>query len=1142
MRRAVPITSFLTLSLVRFAFGVTSAFAEDVPPGFFRFPHVSGDWVVFTSEGDLWKAPLGGGTAVRLTTAEGEERFPKFSPDGKWIAYSGQEDGQDDVFVISSSGGQPRRLTYHPDRDQVIGWDPQGNILFRSMREMPNYAYRIYRIPKEGGFPTSIGLSKAAHIAFEPNGTRIAFNTVALEFRTWKRYQGGWAQDIWVGDLKKLDFVKVTEVGVLRQWQGNYGFPMWNSDGRIYFLSDRDGRGNIWSMKPDASDIKQHTFHKEFDARFPALGGGKIVYQLGMDIWTLDIASGKPAKALITLPTDRLQARAKFVDPKQYISDYELTPDAKRVLFCARGELFTAPAKGEGLVRQLTFSSGVREKFPRVSPDGAQVAAWSDEGGEERLYLYPSGGGAPKPVGSDGRGWHFPAVWSPDGKMVAFGNEECELVVMDPATGKSNAVDRAEWEITQYDWSPDSRFICYATQTPNYNSIVKIWDATADKSDAVTDDFYSSTSPRFSTDGKFLFFLGDDESNPRLDRWDLGYILDERTRPYVVSLKLGVASPFAPQADPDIGEDEERDQQDGDKDDKSNGKGDAKKKGKDAAKGKDKDEEKKEPVKVEIDFDGIGLRIAPFPVPAGNYGDLAAIEGKVFFISWKLEGMLGEGDWDDETPRGATLHRYDLKKKKATVAAEGINGYAISRDGKKLLIRRKDQFTLIGVDEDGGKGGHAGPPEGKEGKDDDKNVNLSQWDLRVDVRAEWQQMFDEAWRLQRDFFWDPNLHQVDWVAVREQYRPLALRISTRDELNDLIGELFGELNCSHTYVWGGDQRRPDGHSTGLLGVDVSRDPSGFYRIDRVIVGRPEVPGVTSPLAAPGVDAKVGEFIVAVNGRPTNSVGDYLELLLDKADKIVTVNLNGKPTLDGAREVVVKPLASERPLRYTDWVNGRRAYVEQKGGGRLGYIHLSDMGSSGMSQFAAAYQPQHNKQGLVMDVRHNGGGFVAEMILSHLGRGQFAEGMARHGVRYRHPQTAFHGHMAAVCNGETGSDGETFTEGFRRLGLGPIIGMRTWGGWVGIRGDKPLIDGGMVTQPEFTGWGVKDGKWMIEGWGTDPDYIVEDDPASLIQGKDQSLDFTINYLLEQIEKNPKTIPPMPPYPTDRGMKVSEKVGK
>lgn len=1101
-----------------------SSYSAESSNGFFRYPHSDGKSVVFTSEGDLWLVSISGGTAVRLTTHEGEERFAHCSPDGKWIAFSGQEDGHDDVFVIPASGGVPKRLTFHPGSDGVIGWNPKGEVLFRSSREAPYRAYRIYTVPVEGGFPQSIGLDKGSLISYEPNGDRIAYNRYSREFRKWKRYKGGWAQDIWVSNLNKKSFKNITDNPPLNDWDGTDAFPMWHSDGRIYFLSDRDGRANIHSMKPDGSDIKQHTKHTDFDIRFPALGNGIIVYQYGMDIYAYNIAQNSDRKIDISLPSDRIQARDKYADPKQYITSFSLSPDGKRVLFCSRGELFTLPAKKEGLIRQLTRSSGEREKFPSWSPDGTTIAAWSDASGDEKLYLYPAEGGDAKLLGTDNEGWHFGPSWSPDGKMLAFGNQKHELVVMDSKNGKTNVIDSGQWEISEYNWSADSRFLVYSRNEINHNNTIQVWDSKKKKVYPVTDDFYNSSSPQFDPEGKYLYFLSDRTANPLIDFQEELFIRDKATRPYVVTLKKGEKLPFTFDVDPED-DDNEWDKW-GKKDDDG-----------DEEEDKDQDDDKKgkkEPVQIEIDFEGISDRIAPIPVPAGNYYGLDAVKNKIFYLSFENDGMVRD-EFDEDKRRGVPLHKFNLKKKKHSIVDDAVNGYDISDDGKRMLIRKRDQFMVVGIDEKPG-GGHEMIGKDKD-EQDNKNVDLSDWDLRIDIRAEWKQMFFESWRLQRDFFWDYNMHYVDWEQVRDQYAPLADRISTRDELSDLIGEMFAELNCSHTYVWGGDQRRADYHSTGLLGVDVSKHKSGFFRIDRVIAGREWKNDLSSPLAAPHINAQVGEYIVAINGRSCAEAANIYELLLNRADKITSVTLNSKPSLDGGREVIIKPLGSERGLRYYDWVDDRHQYVHEKSDGKIGYIHLTNMGSAGLSQFTGSYAQQHQKQGLIMDVRYNGGGWVAEMILSHLGRQVFGLGMSRNGGRYRRPNTGFYGHMAAVSNGETGSDGETFTEGFRRLGLGPIIGTRTWGGWVGIRADKPLIDRGMITQPEFTGWGVSDGEWMIEGWGTEPDegFEVKEDPASFYRGDDPQLDRAIEYLMDKIKNDPKPLPPMPEYPKDRGYK-------
>jgi len=1078
-------------------------------PGFFRYPHTNGEDVVFTSEGDLWRVSIGGGTAIRLTTHKGEERFARISPDGKLIAFSGQDDGQDDIYVMPVSGGEPRRLTFHPDREQVVGWSPDGQVLFRSSREIPFRGYRIYKVSPDGSFPDGIRITKASMISFEPNGDRIAFNRYSREFRHWKRYKGGWAQDIWVGNLEANEFANVTDNPAINDWDGTDAFPMWHVNGRIYYLTDRDTRANIWSMKPDGSDVVQHTNYSEFDVRWPAMNGDQIVFQNGMDIYVYDIKTDKSKMIQIDLPTDRVQARVKYVDPKKYMTDYSLSPDGKRVLFCARGELFTAPTKGEGLIRQLTFDSGVREKFPNWSADGEEIYYWSDATGEEVLYRISAKGGESSIIGDDNMGWNFPSMSSPDGKSVVYSNEELELVVMDLKSGKKTVVDQGSWEINDYGWSADGRFLTYSRPEPNYNNTVWIWDSKSHDIYAVTDDYTSSYNPVFDPEGKYLYFLSDRIANPYLDGKEMTYILDKRTMLYAVMLTDETESPFLSEADPSSGDEEWGEDEDGE--DSGHGK-----KGKKGKRGKKDKEEKKEAVKVEIDFDGLSARIVPFPVAPGNYHSLSAVKNNVFYMSHQNRGMFNRSK-HEKGPKGSPLHKFNLKREKHKVIAKGIRGYDISIEGEKLMVYKDGEFIVKGFD-----------AEGFDDAEEKQKVKLSDWDLRVEVRPEWQQMFRESWRFQRDFFWTPDMHQVDWQAEFDKYNALTGRISTRDELNDLIGEMFAELNCSHTYVGGGDQRRPSSHPTGLLGADLSRDKSGYFRVDRIIKGRPWEEGLSSPLAEPGVKVGDGDYIINVNGRSVLESTTIFELLVNRANKITSLTINSKPEAKGSHEIVIKPLGSERMLRYWEWVDGRQEYVSEKSDGRIGYIHLSNMGGFGLSQFTAAYQPQHRKPALIMDVRYNGGGFVAEMILSHLGRQLVSVGRPRHGATYRGPGTAFYGHMAAVCNGETGSDGETFTDGFKDMNLGPVIGTRTWGGWVGIRGDKGLVDRGGLTQPEFTGWNMN-GSYRIEGWGTDPDMVIKEHPTAEFDGTDPQLDATIEYLLNKLETDPMPIPEPPPYP-------------
>ena len=569
-------------------------------------------------------------------------------------------------------------------------------------------------------------------------------------------------------------------------------------------------------------------------------------------------------------------------------------------------------------------------------------------------------------------------------------------------------------------------------------------------------------------------------------------------------------------------EDEEKkeDDDDGeDEKDEKNGKKDDDKKD---------DDKKDEKVAVKIVWEGLLDRIVEFPMDPGNIGGLSAIEGKFYYIQWPSDGWRGS-DHGDDGPK-SSLHLYDIKKKKDYTVVKGATSYTLSADLKKIAVRKKKDFVIM----------DAGEKKEPEADEDDKEagLHLDDWIYDVDPRLEWRQIFNEAWRLQRDFFYDPGMHGINWKEQKEHYGALVDRINSRDELNDVIGQLIGELSAGHTYVAGGDVQGSKSVGAGVLGIDASRTTDGFYRIDRILTGDRWVTKETSPLAAPGLNVKAGDFLVAIDGKPVNSVPNYQQLLINRADKLTTVSVNTKPSLDGARELIVKPLGSEYDLRYWDWVYQKMAYVNEQSNGQIGYVHLSDMGQDGMVQWMREYYPQAKKKSLIMDVRYNGGGNIAEWILSELQRGVWSWGSARNGQRYMRPQTAFYGHMIALCNRQTGSDGETFSEGWKRLKLGPLVGTRTWGGWVGIRSDKPFIDKGYNSQPEFTGWGAES-TWLIEGPGVSPDTELENQPKNVMAGKDEQLDYAIQYLLGKLKEDPKTWPVMPPYPVKRPSEVSIK---
>jgi tricorn protease len=1081
-----PISSFLVATVLAFLFHTTHA-ADALPDGFYRYPAVGAGQIVFASEGDLWKVPVAGGIATRLTAYEGEEKFPKISPDGKWIAFTAQYEGNDDVYVMSGSGGEPVRLTFHPAPDQALAWTADGKIIFRSRRDTPHNDFRTYTIAPTGGIPEMIPLEPAAWISFEPGGKRVAFQKLGLEFHNWKRYKGGEAEDIYVGTLEPLAATEVTK------YEGKDAFPMWATDGRIYFVTDRWGRPNLASMKPDGTDVKRHTTFDDYDVRWPALGDGKIVYQHKMDIWVYDLASGKNEQVNLQLPSDRLQVREKFVDPKGTLRSWSLARDGERIALEARGDVFVTRTKKKGLIRRITESSAVRTKFPTFAPSGTNLLTWTEVNGEEQLLLHAADASTtPKQIGTAAPGWHYSAVFSPDGQKVAWGDEKYQLCVTDLASAKTVVVDRGEWEITRYTWSPDSRYLAYDLTLPSLFNQVRIWDRTDEKRYDASEPVYHSTSPAWDPKGKLLWFLSDRYINPMLDRFEARFIVDQATLPCALTLQADGTLPFAPRGDTDPAKPDDKK-----KDEKKDEKKDGDKKEDDKAK-----EEKVEPIK--IDFAGLAARLVQAPVSPANYSGLSALDGKLHWLKSINRGMMPPSEGKEEEDPGAELQTFEIEKEKISTITGGVKAYEVSGNGKVLVYQTKDGFTRIEA------GATAAP------KDDDAKeakIDLSGWTVRINPREEWKQILREAWRRQRDFFYDVKMHGVDWDGVWKQYGPLADRISSRDDLADMLGEMFGELNVGHAYHGGGDVRRGKPVGTGMLGADLKYDAaSGFWQIQKIYSGDYPMPEWSSPLARADLRIKPGQWLVAIDGKPLVSGEDYLRRLANRAGQETELSINDAARLDGARRVVIKPIGDDTRVRYVSWVREMRDYVDKKSNGQLGYIHLYDMSSLGLRQFARDYPPQARKRGLIMDDRWNHGGFVAPMILAHLDRKLLAVGGTRYGNTDTVPSRAFYGHMLTLINRQGGSDCETFALGFKEYKLGPVVGTRTWGGWVGIRGDKPFRDGGVMTEPEFGGWDMKGKDFIIEGHGVDPDVELDLNPDGLISGKDLQLDYAIDHLL------------------------------
>jgi tricorn protease len=1063
-----------------------------------RFPDVHLDKIVFVYAGDLWLVPSQGGIARRLTTHLGKELFPKFSPDGEMIAFSGQYQGNTDVYVISAKGGEPKRLTYRPgfenmaDRfgfdDMVLDWHPDGKrILFRSSRESYNSWFQnLFLISVEGGFPQKLPLPEAGLTSFSPDASKIAYNRIFRNFRTWKRYKGGLAQDIWIYDLKNNAVERITD------WEGTDTSPMWHEN-KIYFISDRDHTANIFCYDLDTKKNRKITNHDEYDVKWPSLGPQAIVYENGGYLYVLDLKTEQTKKITVEIPDDRVLARSEFVSVKDYVADYGLSPDGKRALFVARGDVFTVPAE-KGNTRNLSNTSDAREKNATWSPDGKWIAYMSDRTGEDELYIVPQDGkGEEIRITTDGHCFRFAPVWSPDSKKLLFADKNLRLYYVDIESKKVAQVDSTKnWEIRDYSWSPDSRWIAYALPAKNEFNSIFLYSLKDKQSYRVTEDYTDDKEPIFDPEGKYLYFFSNRDFNAVLGNYEPSFTYNQMTRIYVITLQADSLSPFAPESD-EVEPEEEREKR------------------KEEEKKEEKKQKEKTKKEIHIDIEGIKDRAVGVPMDPGNYYGLRAAEGKIFYLSfpgWTLTGGSPE-------PKGA-LHLFDMEKRKDQVLLSPIDGYDISADGEKIIYKSKGEFGIAEA-----KAGSA--------KVGDGSLKLDDMQMKVDYPEEWKQIFNEAWRLERDFFYAPNMHGVNWELMRERYGQLLPYVAHRSDLNYLIGEMIGELCCSHTYVSGGDRTKLELVKTGLLGVDWELDTlSGFYRVKKIYPGENWEKNLRSPLTEPGVSVKEGEYILGVDNNTLQYPTNPYSLFENTVGKTVILKVNSKPSLDGAREVEVKPIDSEYDLRANFWVETNRRKVEEATGGRVGYIFLPNMGGEGLNQFAKSFFPQIRKEGLIIDVRYNGGGFVSEMILERLRRVVVGMGSSRNAKDYTYPGGTLYGHLVCIANQYSASDGDYFPYYFRQYGLGPIVGKRTWGGVVGIRNFIRLLDNGYVTTPEFAPYSVE-GKWVMENYGVDPDIEVDNPPDLVIEGRDPQLEKAIEIIMKKLEEEPRKLPERPPYP-------------
>lgn len=1056
-----------------------------------RFPAVYDNQIVFSYAGDLFTVNTSGGVARRITSNIGYEMFPRFSPDGKYIAFSAQYDGNTEVYLMPSEGGVPKRLTYTPtlNRDDVsdrmgpnnivMTWRDNQTIVYRSRGwEWNDWKGQLYTVSINGGLSEQLPLPRGGWVSYSPDKSKIAYNRIFREFRTWKRYRGGQADEIWIYDFKTKTTEKITDN------TAQDVFPMWNGD-KIYYLSDRDSRMNLFVYDLTSKQTRKLTNFEDFDVKFPSIGNKSIVFENGGSIYLFDLASEQIKKVSIVINEDFNLGRNTIVDVSKSITNYEISPDGKRALFGARGEIFTVPQKN-GATRNLTNTSGVHERSSKWSPDGKWIAYISDASGEDEIYfLSQDGKSEPIQLTKGADTYKYSIEWSPDSKKILWNDKMQRLQFVDIETKKITIVNTAtSWEITSFDWSPDSRYIAFARPEEEMMTTIYLYSIEDGKLIQVTDGWFGSSNPKFSSDGNLLFFTSSRTFNPRYGQTEWNHIYLDMNKIYFVTLNKDVKSPFEPKSDevevktaPD-----KKDKKDEKKDDK-------------------KDSKNESDVKTKVDVDGLMERIAEVPGPAGNYFNLQSTKDKLFYLR------------SSSSEPKAKLFVYEFDKQKETELGE-INGYEISFDKKKMLVGQSNSYAIIDL-----------PSSKIELKE---KLDLSDLKISLDRKAEWKQIFDESWRQMRDFFYVPNLHGVDWIKIKSTYEPLVEYVNHRADLTYIIGEMIGELNAGHAYVGGGDYPKAERIKVGLLGAFLSRDESGYYKINRILKGANWDKDYRSPLTEIGVKANEGNYIIEVDGKSTKSMNDIYESLLGKAGKQVTLRLNSKPSKDGSWETVVLPIDDVQNLIYLNWIQKNVDYVNKKTDGKAGYIHIPDMGPNGLNFFAKYFYPQLTKQGLIIDVRGNGGGNVSPQIIERLQRQISMINYVRNSAITPNPGGMHIGPKVCLLDEFSASDGDIFPYRFKYYKLGKLIGKRSWGGVVGIRGSLPFVDGGYLNRPEFSRYDVEGKEWVMEGYGVDPDIIVDNDPALEYQGIDQQLDKGIEVILEEI-KNWKPLAPPPPFP-------------
>jgi len=1067
--------------------------------------------IVFVYGGYLWSVPRDGGEARQLTTG-GHESSPVFSPDGKWIAFSGQYDGNQDVYVMPADGGEPRRLTWHPGQDAPVGFTNDGKkILFVSGRDAFADITRLYTIPVEGGVPEVLPMWRALEGSYSPDATRMAYVPNFQWQQAWKRYRGGQTTPVYVVKLSDLSLEK------LPRENSNDSNPVWVGD-TVYFLSDRNGPVSIFAYDTKTKTVKQVLHNTGLDLKSMSAGPGALVYEQFGGIYLLDEASGKTKQVDIRIAGDLPATRAHYEKVGDKIQAAAISPTGKRAVFEARGEILTVPAE-KGDVRDLTRTAAFAERDPSWSPDGKWIAYFSDESGEYALHLEDQSGISQVKKINLGNppSFFYGPTWSPDSKKIAYTDKRLNVWYVDIDKGTPVKVDTNPFDDPTFsfslNWSPDSKWLAYDKLLENHLSAVFVYSLESAKCNQVTDGMSDARFPVFDRGGKLLYFTASTDIGLSVGWLDLSsFERPVRRSVYAAVLKKGEPSPVEPESDEEKAAGEKKDDsaKDAGKDQKTN----APDKDKTAQKkeGEEKEGEKKEePPKVTIDFADLGQRIVALPIKAANYVSLDAGKEGVLYLSEIADVPSIEG------PNPVTVSKFTLKERKTEPFVEDVSAFAVSFNGEKALYRKGPgpgaSWFIVST---------LAAPKPGEGQ-----LKLDGMEVRVDPRAEWNQMYHEVWRIQRDFFYDPHFHGLDLAAAERKYAPYLKGVGGRADLNHLFQEMLGEITVGHMFVGGGDVPKAPKVSGGLLGADYSVE-NGRYRFERIYNGENWNPDLRAPLTQPGVDVKVGEYLLEVNGqevRPPDSVYRFFE---DTAGKQVKIKVGPNPDGTGSREVTVVPVASEFTLRNRAWEEDNRRKVEKLSGGKLAYVHVPDTATGGWINFNRYYFSQVGKEGAVIDERYNHGGQVADYIIDMLERPLRNCAISREGEKFCSPLAQIYGPKTMVINEMSGSGGDALPWMFKQDKIGPLVGTRTWGGLVGIYGYPSLLDGGFVTSPRVAIYGLH-GQWEVENHGIAPDIEVENDPASVAAGHDPQLEKAVQVTMEELKKHPVVIPDHPPYP-------------